>query len=103
MWYYVDEGVQVGPLADSEFQDLVRGGKITRETMVWQEGMPEWKAYGAMNVGAVAVSQWLTCSECHKQFPPDEVIRFAQSWVCSSCKPVFFQRIKEGAGAPGAM
>ncbi len=45
-WYYADEGVQVGPLTETEFEDLVRIGKITDETIVWRDGLSEWQPYG---------------------------------------------------------
>jgi uncharacterized RDD family membrane protein YckC len=40
------------------------------------------------------------CAECGQSFPPDEMVRFEDLWVCARCKPVFFQRLREGAELP---
>ena len=44
-----------------------------------------------------------TCAECHRSFASDEVIRYGDSWVCASCKPIFIQKLKEGAKLPGTV
>lgn len=111
-WYYADEGVQVGPLTESEFEDLVRIGKISDETVVWRNGLSEWQPYGRVRRPASAVkpappvfttSPALRCSECLREFPQDELIRYQNSWICPTCKPIFFQRLKEGVPAPGTL
>jgi uncharacterized RDD family membrane protein YckC len=37
------------------------------------------------------------CSECGRGFPIDEVIRHGSSYICAQCKPVFMQKLAEGA------
>jgi DNA-directed RNA polymerase subunit RPC12/RpoP len=39
----------------------------------------------------------VTCAECGRGFAPGEVIQLNRSWVCAGCKPVFLQRLREGA------
>ena len=121
-WYYADEGVQVGPLTESEFEDLVRIGRVTDETVVWRDGLAEWKPYGEVRRSASAevppvppAARWapsqnsysteavLACSECGRQLPQDELIRYQNSLICTVCKPIFFQRLREGVPIPGAM
>jgi uncharacterized RDD family membrane protein YckC len=36
------------------------------------------------------------CAECRRVFPTDDMIAFGEQWVCADCKPLFFQRIREG-------
>jgi DNA-directed RNA polymerase subunit RPC12/RpoP len=113
-WYYVDEGVQVGPLTEQEFDELVQVRKITRDTVVWHDGLAEWQPYGSLNSSVVSVPApplkialdsmpALRCSECGREFPEDELIRYQNSLICTSCKPIFFQRLREGVAAPGAL
>lgn len=45
----------------------------------------------------------VTCSECGGVFPEREVVKYRESRICASCKPVFFQKLKEGARLPAAM
>lgn len=112
-WYYAEEGQQIGPVKGSEFQLLVESGKITTDTMVWHEGMEDWKPYGqaisiASGVAPAGVQPAPTaaqsaCCECGRVFNQNDMIRHGDSWVCAACKPVFLQRIKEGAVLPGVM
>jgi len=39
----------------------------------------------------------LICAECGRSLLPTEVIRFRDRVVCAACKPVFLQRLREGA------
>src|SRR5690348_10046902 len=119
-WYYVEAGQQAGPLDESQLEGLVRSGKIQADTLVWHEGMTAWAPYrevapaanpppaspGAPPIAAGdagAESGGLICSECGRAFPPGEVIRYLDKWVCAGCKPVFFQRLREGATAGGGV
>jgi hypothetical protein len=125
-WYYVEAGQQAGPVQEQQLEELVRAGKIQADTLVWHEGMAAWAPYrevapaesapppapeaGAPPVvasGGTAGAGGLICSECGRAFSPADVIRYNDKWVCASCKPVFFQRLREGAtaggGAPGAL
>jgi hypothetical protein len=48
-WYYGMHGQQIGPVAESELRQLIAQGVVTRETMVWREGMAEWRAMAEVN------------------------------------------------------
>jgi uncharacterized RDD family membrane protein YckC len=37
------------------------------------------------------------CTECGKIFPIDETIPYGNARVCAACKPIFLQKLKEGA------
>lgn len=41
-WYVSQEGQQLGPYSGEEMLSFAQGGNITRESMVWAEGMAEW-------------------------------------------------------------
>jgi membrane protease subunit (stomatin/prohibitin family) len=45
--YYVSlSGQQAGPFEESALRDKVTAGQVTRETLVWKQGMPQWTAAG---------------------------------------------------------
>ncbi len=121
-WYYVDNGQRVGPISESTLDILVKAGTVTRETLVWQEGMPEWAPLGkarpnapeppdpgrrpasaAPRPAAAGPEAGIPCSLCGRTFPEEALIRYKDSMVCAECKPVFLQRLKEGAGLPGTL
>jgi hypothetical protein len=96
-WYYASEGKQVGPVEQEELSRLVTAGVIKGDTLVWQQGMPEWKAYAQVLGASGAVDG--RCEVCLKQFTPDELVRLDNRMVCATCKPLVLQRIREGAAS----
>jgi type IV pilus assembly protein PilA len=42
-WYYSEAGQQTGPIDDGQLEQLMQSGRIQSETLVWQEGMPNWQ------------------------------------------------------------
>jgi len=104
-WYYAEAGEQRGPITDAELSDLAKAGAIRDATLVWREGMASWQPYGLVKgpagepppkVGEVV------CWQCGKMFSRDEVIPIGEGWVCATCKPIYMQRLKEGASVAGA-
>jgi uncharacterized RDD family membrane protein YckC len=103
-WYYVEQGTQTGPASDEEFNALVQSGKITADTLVWREGMADWLPYRQLQATTAATGAIGTetkpqavCAECGKLFPADETIRYGDVRVCANCKPIFLQKLQEGA------
>ncbi len=41
-WFYSKDGQQMGPVAFSEIERLLAEGQITEESLVWQQGTPNW-------------------------------------------------------------
>ena len=112
-WFYVEAGQQRGPVSEEQLQDLARTGKVLPGTLVWREGMANWQAYSSLQAAELpAVSQappiiatgspGTICAECGQTFPSTEVVRIHNTWICGGCKPVFVQRMLEGAPPPGA-
>lgn len=106
-WYYAEANQQRGPVGESEFQRLVDGGTIRDDTLVWRDGMANWLPYRdtrspapaspALTPTTASVNGGIICAQCGKAFAPDDVIRLGEAWVCAECKPVFIQRLREGA------
>jgi uncharacterized RDD family membrane protein YckC len=112
-WYYVQNGKRMGPVSDEELQTLVSTGVIASDGLVWRKGMANWQRYGdALNeseTGGGVQTQQAThertfrCVECGNMFPPDEMVQYGESKICATCKPVFFQRLKEGSRLPATL
>lgn len=110
-WYYADQGKQTGPVTLEQFEELVRGGKIQADTLVWREGLADWVAYrdaqtaadpansstSAENYVAGQSGPEAVCAECHNLFAVKDMIRHGGAYICASCKPVFIQKLAEGA------
>ena len=116
-WYYASQGRRVGPVDDTEFEALVETGAITQDTLVWNETLSQWTPYGALQQSAPPPSEPQSqerptvdfeqkksaCSECGKLFAQDDMIRYQNVWVCANCKPLFVQKLKEGADVSTVM
>jgi uncharacterized RDD family membrane protein YckC len=115
-WYYVENGQQSGPVTDAQLEELRLAGTITPDTLVWREGMSDWQPYRDVKVvaeppphapappqsteaaaGAAPLPGGLVCAECGQAFPPDQMIRHGNVFICAGCKPVFLQKLGEGA------
>ena len=123
-WYYADAGRQVGPITDEQLDGLLKSGVIKADTLVWREGMAAWQPYrevrptpAATTAVAVAPAGGLppiaapvgasgepeaVCAECRRIFPKSHTIQYGTVSVCASCKPMFVQKLKEGATMPVA-
>ena len=113
-YFYASNGQPTGPVTFEQLDEMVRGGTLTAETLVWQEGMAEWQPYSVLRAGgtattglkvaaAPAAAGGLVCSVCGQVFPPDQVIRYGATQVCGGCKPQFLQKLREGANVTGAL
>ena len=99
-WYYVFNGVSHGPVAEADIRSLQAQNVVGHDTLVWNEGMTTWIPLGQSNLagsGATALAGSAhTCTECGRTFPEDDMLLYDNAWVCAACKPLFFQRLREG-------
>jgi uncharacterized RDD family membrane protein YckC len=72
--------------------------------------MAEWQTYGTVKGPAanpsgppVVAAGQVVCAECGRAFPPNEVIRHGNVFICAGCKPIFLQKLKEGIAVRGPM
>ena len=105
-WYYVDGEKQAGPVDDAQLEGLLRDGRIQLETLVWHEGMANWQPYSEVRPPppapplipvVMADSNEAVCAECGKIFNKENMIRYGEAHVCAACKPIFLQKLAEGA------
>lgn len=112
-WFFAEGGVQKGPVGEEEFQRLAATGTIRPDTLVWREGMPDWKPFGSIAAAPAATEAGppatvassaggqVACSECGRSVPASDTVVLGGRVVCAACKPRLVQRMVEGAGAPG--
>lgn len=53
-WYYNNSGLQHGPVTESEIQSLLENHRISHDTLVWSEGMEEWKPASTITIFQVS-------------------------------------------------
>ena len=92
-WYYASGSQREGPIARSELDRLVDEGVIGRNALVWREGMPDWTPYSSVSNPEASVG---VCSLCGQPRPHRELVAIAGKSICSHCKPLFEQKLREG-------
>jgi len=106
-WYYAEAGEQRGPVSDEQLRELAGARKVEPSTLVWRAGMETWLPYGSMQAGPPPVitpgEGMAQCAECGRAFSTGDMIRLGNSWVCAACKPLFLQRLAEGAPPPALL
>lgn len=97
-WYYAENTQRNGPFDQPAFDELVKSGQVTPETLVWREDLPDWKPYReVIAAGPISMAEGdAACAECRRTFPRSEMVSYEGLEICANCKPVFFQRIREG-------
>jgi uncharacterized RDD family membrane protein YckC len=110
-WYYVNAGQQAGPVSDEQLDELRRAGNVTDATLVWREGMAEWQPLGQVRPAPpgsppptvthatfpATSSPGAVCAECRQLFAISDMIRHGDAYICAGCKPIFMQKLAEGA------
>lgn len=106
-WHFEQGGKAMGPVSDSQLEELVRSGTVTERTLVWRQGMENWQAYGSVRSetggaplpGAVPLTggaDQARCAECGRFFTKDNLVSISNTWICAECKPLFVQKLREG-------
>ena len=111
-WHYVEQGQQIGPVTDAQLASLFQTGAVNADTLVWRDGLPDWIPFRDAKLDATAPpanvppplaaenspnAEEVVCAGCGQIFPVAETIRYRNAHVCAACKPVFLQKLSEGA------
>jgi hypothetical protein len=104
-WYYAEGDRQCGPVSENELQQLATSGRVRADSLVWREGMENWTPFssvqlapplaGAATLRMAGSAPGTSCSECGLSFPPNELVRVQNSWICATCKPRFMQKLSQ--------
>lgn len=99
-WYYATGEERLGPYTAEQFQELVQQGMVTAQTLVWREGMTDWRPHGSLgntpSVPTLHSMDSVTCAICAGNFPRSETVLLVDGYCCANCKPLAVQRLKEG-------
>ena len=115
-WFYVENGQQAGPVEETHFPELVRLGKLRADTLMWREGLANWEPFSTAcpqefaalapvlsaaappaAAASAAGGNEAVCAECGGIFNKDDMIPHGSVHICARCKPVFMQKLAEGA------
>jgi len=106
-WFYSTGGERKGPVSQSEFEKLVQDGVIQAGTLVWKDGMADWRPYSSVPGVAPAPSAPPTmddtevCAVSGKRYPRREMVQFEGKWISAEHRDEYFQRLREGVAQPG--
>ncbi len=100
-WYYVVDGERRGPISDEQLDSLARQGEINARTLVWKQGMSDWLALEEVRARSTATDTssagpLIWCDLCGRQVGQDETLVLQGKRVCSQCKPIAVERVREG-------
>jgi uncharacterized RDD family membrane protein YckC len=101
-WHYAENGRQVGPVSGEELRQLARTGVVTPDTLIWRAGMPEWKPFREAGPGvppplkADFAAGQRPCNSCGRFFAEGDLAMFGETSICTDCKPVWVQRLRQG-------
>jgi hypothetical protein len=102
-WYYALNDEQLGPVDQATLDQLAQEGTITPQTLVWHSGLRDWQSLAvALRPPNAPASGGNLCSECHRAFPTDEVVKLGSGYVCAACKPIALQKLQEGVLGDGS-
>lgn len=111
-WYYESEGRQQGPIDEAEFDRLIAAGTIKPETLVWRDGMADWKPLREARASApglvpppvgMAPGSSGQCTSCGKLFPLGDLMEIQGQSICPNCKPAVLQTIQQGGRVPSLL
>ena len=76
-WFYAKDSQRVGPVAFSEIERLRAEGQLTDDTLVWQQGMPNWVKLSSVSKPVAEESVVEVPAGPISTPPPSEPIRSA--------------------------
>jgi hypothetical protein len=52
-WFYASGGTRQGPVSESTLRTLIASGAVDARTLVWTQGMPNWRPLGETPLGGI--------------------------------------------------
>lgn len=98
-WYYSSGNDKVGPVELTEIASLISSGTITNDTLLWKDGMPDWKPYRELRMSPELFedSDFAICAESGNLTPKENMVRFGNVYVAAEYKDAYMQKIQESA------
>jgi len=113
-WFYATDGQRHGPVSETEFAGLVAAGTIGSSTLVWREGMSNWRAWSEVSgtvtlpaagapsaapASGAADDGTEVCAVSGKRYPRSEMFQFQGKWVSAEHREEFFRQVEGPAAA----
>lgn len=109
-WFYESGGQQQGPVSDSALDALIAEGKITGSTLVWHEGMADWKPLREARLRPESPSAagpegqlepgFVRCSLTGKIIPESEAVYIQGKPYSAEAKPLVLQSVQQSGSVP---
>ena len=112
-WFYESAGQQQGPVSDSALDALLAEGKITPNTLVWHEGMADWKPMrearpsggvppipGMGSASGDLAPGYVRCSLTGKVIPESEAVYIQGKPYSAEAKPAVLQGVQQSGSVP---
>jgi uncharacterized RDD family membrane protein YckC len=101
-WFYTDaEATQQGPVDEATLLAYNRDGTIQAGTLVWHEGMEEWKPFRDVAGPLFGVSEEGVparigvCAHSSQVYPLEEMIPYGEALIGLEHKDAFIQQLME--------
>lgn len=90
-------------MSQAELDQLVHDGVVTQDTLVWRDGMGEWRPYPSVFPGGAPPVDPDTeiCAVSGKRYPRREMVQYEGKWISAEHRDAFFERLREGIPQPG--
>ncbi len=56
MWYYSQNNQQLGPVSEDQVKSMLRAASLSSSSLVWKEGMTDWKPVTEIPELAIAIN-----------------------------------------------
>jgi hypothetical protein len=103
-WYYALGDQRQGPISDADLDALIATGKVTENTLVWREGMPNWAPLKEARPAAAAdvPPGWIRCTATGRYFPPEEIVYLDGKPYSAAAKPGVLQEVMQTGALPSS-
>lgn len=101
-WYYEKDNQQNGPVPVETLLALLERREISRDTLVWREGLDNWQPlHTAGLLTGEAGEEMAVCAYSGAVRPKSEMIPYGDRWVLPEHRESFVQSLMAGAKAEG--
>jgi uncharacterized protein DUF4339 len=90
-WFFASDGQQRGPVPEAQLRELIAGGTIAADVLVWSQGMADWQR-------AADVPGLVPDTLASPTLDGDTTVRAAAGGDASGSAPGKMQELEIGAG-----
>lgn len=102
-WYYEKDNQQNGPVPVEDLLALLESREISRDTLVWRDGLDGWQPLHAAGVlMAETGEEMAVCAYSGAVRPKSEMIPYGDRWVLPEHRDAFVQSLMSGTQSEGS-